>query len=134
MTENTEARVARLAAELAQAQAELERENQRKAKVRDEALARVARELLSSVVDHHVRYVFETSDLSDLPLEALLEDYEEGEMNLVFSRLCDRKGYVSTGYRVDEGNPSYPYSETVALTVLVPLSEVQPLLDKHMPR
>ena len=135
MSENTEDRVARLAAELAEAQAELERENQRKAKVRDEALARVARELLSSVVDHHVRYVFETSDLSDLPVEeALLEDYEEGEMNLVFSRLCDRKGYVSAGYRVDEGNSSYPYSETVALTVLVPLSEVQPLMDKHMPR
>lgn len=134
MSENTEARVARLTAELANAQAELEKERQRKAQVRDEALARVARELLSSVVNHHVRYVFENSSLSDLTLEALLEDYEEGEMNLVVSRLCERKGYVSTGYRVDEGNIAYPYSETVALTVLVPLSEVQPLLDKHMPR
>lgn len=134
MSENTEARVARLTAELTEAQAELEREHQRKVQVRGEALVNVARELLSSVVNHHVRYVFETSDLSDLPVEALLEDYEEGEMNLVVSRLYDRKGYVNTGHRVDEGNSSYPYSETVALTTLVPLSEVQPLLDKHMPR
>ena len=108
MSENTEARVARLAAELAEAQAQLERENQRKAQVRDEALARVTRELLSSVVDHHVRYVFETSHLSDLPLEALLEDYEEGEMNLVVSRLCDRKGVRQSRVPSRRGKPLLP--------------------------
>lgn len=133
MTETTTERVARLAAELAAANADLEQERQAAEQIRQEALVDFVLDVLSKAVDYQVGHVFEVSDLFDLPVDALLEEYEDGKMNLVVSRMCSRKGHVSAGYPVDKGNSSYRDSETVAVTVLVPLSEVQPMLDQYLP-
>lgn len=134
MTETNQERVARLAAELEAANADLNAEREAAAHTRRVALTNIALSVLTEAPEKLFNAIYEVSDLNDLPIEALLEDYETDKMNLVISGLCERKERVSAGYRIDAPNEAYPNMQTVAVTVLVPRKAVEHLLDAYPTR